>query len=218
MTFATATLTTFDVQISAIQERIAELQAQLSEVQSRRQSAQAIEQMGQSAIDQVLAMLGSCDQAGFPELKEAFIVAIRDVIAGTGPIAFIDAGEPEPQPTPPAPSDAPDEPIVTVDISAPTVEQFAASALPAAPEKERLPVPAKPAGEPTIADVKARFVEQFNYGQMEPKKVTAKFVKDILRNRIPSQDFMMATSLECAGKDFWVAALRVMDKLAKVQA
>lgn len=216
MTFATATLTTFDVQILAIQEKIAELQAQLSEVQSRRQSAQAIEQMGQSAIDQVLAMLGSCDHAGFPELKDAFVLAIKDVIAGNGPIAFLDAGEPEPEPTPPAPSSPSNEPILTVDISAPTVEQFAASAQPAATEKPSPVLPAKEDKKPTISEVKAIFAERFGYGHRPSKEIDPSLVRQELM--AISDSPTDARALEVTGKKFWIAALRIMDRLAATHA
>lgn len=216
MTFATKTLATFDASILAIQEKIAQLQTELSEVQARRQSAQAIEQMGQSAIEQVLAMLAGCDQAGFPELKDAFVVAIQDIIAGTGPIAYLPDSTPEPEPTPPAPSSPADEPILIVDIDAPTVEQFAASAQPAAPEKERPQLPAKPAGEPTISDIKAIFAERFGYSHRPLHEVTPALVRQELIAASENPDEV--GPLDGAGKKFWIAALRVMDKLAKVQA
>lgn len=220
MTFATATLNQFDSQISNIQDQIAALQLTLSEVQSRRQSAQAIEQMGQSAIDQVLAMLGSCDVAGFPELKDVFISAVRDVldskVVAQLPSNTWDTDTFESEPVPPA---APQEPTSEATIVTAPVEQVEASQptieVKVSPLESTASVALAVADkEPTITEVKQRFIRQFNFSSsMTEKQVTTKFVRGFLQNR--AGRLMDAVQLETTGKEFWGAAYRLMDKLQK---
>ncbi len=224
MTFATATLNQFDSQISNIQDQIAALQLTLSEIQSRRQSAQAIEQMGQSAIDQVLAMLGSCDVAGFPELKDAFISAVQDVLDSkiaaqlpSTPDTDIFESEPVPPAAPPEPT--PEAPIVTalvepVEASQPTIEvgvsplESTASAALAVADKE-----------PTILEVKQRFIRQFNLSSsMSENRVTIKTVRDFLHDKSWFCDHgTQKVFLEGTNKEFWMAAYRLMDKLQQAK-
>jgi hypothetical protein len=225
MTFATATLNHFDSQISNIQDQIAALQLTLSEIQSRRQSAQAIEQMGQSAIDQVLAMLGSCDVAGFPELKDVFISAVRDVldskIAAQLPSNTWDTdtfeSEPvppaaPPEPTPEAPTHSPhitplEETPEAIEVEVSPLESTASTALAVADK------------EPTILEVKQRFIRQFNLSSsMSENRVTIKTMRDFLHDKSWVCDAKtQKIFLEGTNKEFWMAAYRLMDKLQKAK-
>jgi hypothetical protein len=71
-TFATTELNKYDSNIARIEEQINQLQQLLSQQQSERQNVQSIEQMGMSAIGQIVKTLAACNHAGLPELANSF--------------------------------------------------------------------------------------------------------------------------------------------------
>jgi hypothetical protein len=71
-TFATTAINEYDSNIARIEEQINQLQQALSQQQSERQNVQSIEQMGMSAIGQVMKTLAACNHAGLPELANSF--------------------------------------------------------------------------------------------------------------------------------------------------
>lgn len=71
-TFATAAINEYDDNIARIEEQIQQLQDILSQQQSERQNVQSIEQMGMSAIGQIVKTLAACNHAGLPQLANSF--------------------------------------------------------------------------------------------------------------------------------------------------
>ncbi len=71
-TFATTAINEYDSNITRIEEQINHLQQLLSQQQSERQNVQSIEQMGMSAISQIVKTLAACNHAGLPELANSF--------------------------------------------------------------------------------------------------------------------------------------------------
>ena len=103
-TFATTAINEYDSNIAQIEEQINHLQQLLSQQQSERQNVQSIEQMGMSAIGQIVKTLAACNHAGLPQLansfKEQVMTALND--SGNSSINEVIAELPTADVTPPA--------------------------------------------------------------------------------------------------------------------
>lgn len=71
-TFATTELENYNNIIEEIETEIQQLQMTLSQCQSERQNIQSIEQMGVSAIEQIMKTLAACNRSGLTGLADSF--------------------------------------------------------------------------------------------------------------------------------------------------
>lgn len=103
-TFATETINSYNSNIAQIENQISQLQQLLSQQQSELQNIQSIEQMGESAISQIVKTLAACNHAGLPQLANSFkkqvIASLDEVVTGDA-IAIMPAVDSTPQTPPP---------------------------------------------------------------------------------------------------------------------